>query len=220
MKKKNIIGNRYGRLVVIEELETIKRPPRIYERRFLCQCDCGNKTNVSYACLSTGNVRSCGCLKKDCGKGVLNQQLEEPKLRLYRTWTNMKARCNAKSGRYYNNYVLRGITVCSEWKDDFESFYNWSVNNGYMPRLSIDRIDGSKGYSPDNCRWATPKIQNNNLRTNIVLTYNGVTKTLREWSDITGIKLMTLHSRVNMGWDTEKILTKPVEKHNRNYDTR
>ena len=215
MKRKNIIGNRYGRLVVIEERDTIKRPPRSYVRRFLCQCDCGNKTIASYNNLSSGSVRSCGCLKKDCGKGVLEKELDDPKLRLCRTWRDMKHRCNAKSGRYYNNYVKRGITVCPEWRTNFKAFYDWAINNGYMPTLSIDRIDNSKGYSPDNCRWANPKMQNNNLRTNVTLTYNGITRTLREWSDITGIRFTTLHSRVNMGWDAEKILTQSVRKHNK-----
>ena len=213
MEKRKIIGERYGRLVVIQELETIKQPPRAYIRRFLCRCDCGGEVIVSYSNLRNGNVRSCGCLKKDCGKGVLSKESpNQDKLRLHMIWQSMKNRCSANSGKHYKNYKLRGISVCEEWKNDFNTFYEWAINNGYYPTLSIDRIDGTKGYSPDNCRWATAKMQANNIRTNVIITYNGESHTIPEWSQITNIPSYVIRNRRNYGWNVERTLTTPVIK--------
>lgn len=124
----------------------------------------------------------------------------------------MKNRCSANSGKHYKNYKLRGISVCEEWKNDFNTFYEWAINNGYYPTLSIDRIDGTKGYSPDNCRWATAKMQANNIRTNVIITYNGESHTIPEWSQITNIPSYVIRNRRNYGWNVEKILTTPVIK--------
>lgn len=95
--------------------------------------------------------------------------------RLYRIWAHMKNRCIATKGAEYRNYSSRGITVCDEWKNDFLTFYNWAMANGYSDNLSIDRINNDKGYYPDNCRWATAKQQVNNTRVNNRITFNGET---------------------------------------------
>ena len=213
MKKVDRIGERFGRLTIVEEKEPKLYKPRTYARIFLCKCDCGNMVVASYTNLKAGNVRSCGCLKKDCGKGVLsNESQNQDKLRLHMIWQCMKNRCNANSGRYYKNYKLRGISVCEEWKNDFNAFYEWAINNGYYPTLSIDRIDGTKGYSPNNCRWATAKMQANNIKTNVIITYNGESHTIPEWSQITNIPSYVIRNRRNYGWNVERTLTTPVIK--------
>lgn len=213
MKKVDRIGERFGRLIIVEEKEPKLYKPRTYARIFLCKCDCGNMVVASYTNLKAGNVRSCGCLKKDCGKGILsNESQNQDKLRLHMIWKSMKNRCSANSGKHYKNYKLRGISVCEEWKNDFNTFYEWAINNGYYPTLSIDRIDGTKGYSPDNCRWATAKMQANNIRTNVIITYNGESHTIPEWSQITNIPSYVIRNRRNYGWNVERILTTPVIK--------
>ena len=81
----------------------------------------------------------------------------------------MKQRCLNPKSKAYVHYGGRGITVCDEWKDSYDAFYKWAVANGYDENASrgqctIDRIDNDKGYSPDNCRWTTMLVQNNNQR--------------------------------------------------------
>lgn len=124
----------------------------------------------------------------------------------------MKARCSGKQERYARNYLLRGISICDEWVNDFMSFYVWSIKNGYAPNLSIDRVDNTKGYSPDNCRWATPREQMNNVRYNVFMTMNGETHTISEWASITGLNQQMLYSRKEYGWPDEKALTTPSQR--------
>ena len=126
--------------------------------------------------------------------------------RLHRIWAAMKARCCNENIPAYKYYGGRGITICDEWKDSFEKFYAWAVKSGYRDNLSIDRIDNNKGYSPENCRWATNKEQSNNQRSTRLLTYDGETHSLAEWADITGINYRTLIYRVNNNWDTGEAL--------------
>ena len=141
------------------------------------------------------------------------------KKRIYAAWNSMKMRCRGYQERYYRNYTLRGITVCKEWESDFDAFYTWAINNGYNSNLSLDRIDNEKGYSPQNCRWATPKEQMNNVRYNRILTLNGVSHTLSEWSEITGMNCFTIQSRKRRGWSDEDALSIP-ERKARDYDDR
>jgi hypothetical protein len=121
----------------------------------------------------------------------------------------MKKRCTSSNDRHHR-YYDRGIYVCDEWQDDFLSFANWALENGYKDSLSLDRIDNDKGYSPENCRWATPKDQSNNMSRNRYLTLNGESHTIAEWSRILGINHDTLHARVRNGWGDEKALTTTV----------
>lgn len=117
------------------------------------------------------------------------------KTRLYSIWRDMKNRCNGLKKKDKENYFDRGITYCKEW-DTFEPFKDWALSHGYRDDLTIDRIDNDKGYSPDNCRWVTRAVQNNNTRQNHFITYKGETHTLKEWSEILGIKYNTLKSRL------------------------
>lgn len=130
--------------------------------------------------------------------------------RLYSCWATMKYRCHNTNAQGYKRYGGRGINVCDEWANSFLQFKEWALNNGYADNLTIDRIDNNKGYSPENCRWATAKEQGRNRGDNRLLTLNGETKTLIEWAEIAGIGVATLHSRLfKHGWSLEKSLTTP-----------
>ena len=97
-------------------------------------------------------------------------------------------------------------------------FYQWAMTNGYRKGLTSDRIDNSKGYSPDNCRWVTIKEQSNNRRSNRNITYKGQTKTLMQWSEELGMNFFTLRDRLDSGWSIEKAFTRPVKRKQKKED--
>lgn len=125
----------------------------------------------------------------------------------------MIMRCTNSKRKDYFRYGGVGITVCEEWqgKDGCKTFCEWALANGYSDDLSIDRIDGKRGYSPDNCRWATPTEQCRNKSNNHLIEYNGEVKTIKEWADIYGLRKDTLRNRiVKSGWSVEDAITIPV----------
>lgn len=129
-----------------------------------------------------------------------------PGTRLYKSWKNMRTRCNNKNNKRYKDYGGRGIKICNEW-DNYLNFRSWAMANKYTDNLTLERTDNNKGYYPDNCKWATYKEQGNNTRKNHNITYNGETKTMQEWADYIGINYCTLRSRINLcGWAPEKAL--------------
>lgn len=131
---------------------------------------------------------------------------------LYTVWSDMLSRCRNRNHRQYKDYGGRGIAVCEEWKD-FATFREWALSNGYVDSkdyCSIDRIDVNGNYEPSNCRWANRKEQMNNRRVNVLLTYNGETKTVAQWADSLGICYSTFMSRYDRGWSIERIANTPV----------
>ena len=130
----------------------------------------------------------------------------------------MKDRCYNPKATSYKHYGGRGIKVCDEWKNSFKAFYDWAYSNGYdenAPRnkCTIDRINNDGNYEPSNCRWVTQKQNCNNTRFNRLLTCNGETHTMSEWSEITGISQTTLSYRIHcLGWNDEQVLTTPINK--------
>lgn len=124
----------------------------------------------------------------------------------------MKDRCLNTKAKSYSDYGARGITVDPRWATDFLAFL---ADMGPRPKgTSLDRIDNEKGYRKDNCRWASPKTQANNTRRNKTLTLGGITKTVAEWIDQTGVNENTLRGRVRRGWSPEKALTQPIQHKN------
>lgn len=197
----DISNMRFGRLVAIE-------PTKIDNKtKWKCICDCGNICYYGYHPLKSGNNSSCGCMVKEKQHGF-------SKTRLYDTWCNMKSRCHNPKNNYYYNYGAKGTSVCDEWRYNFIAFKDWALNNGYNDDLTIDRIDNSKGYSPDNCRFADDFVQANNTTRNHKMTYNGITKTMSEWSNDLDISYTTLRKRLNDGWTVEDAIEKPMIKSN------
>lgn len=128
---------------------------------------------------------------------------------LYKRWITVKERCYNPHSTSYFIYGGRGIVMCDEWRDSFESFFNWSISSGFAPGLTLDRIDNSKGYSPDNCRWVDMKTQSNNTRKNVFITFNGETKTLTQWAEQLGGSHYLVADRLKYGWTIEEALTIP-----------
>lgn len=192
---------KFGKLTVIRRADNRKR-----RTMWECKCDCGNVVIVGADMLKSGRTQSCGCLKFESKNYTHNLS----KTRLYNIWSKIKDRCLNKECPAYKWYGARGITICKEWENDFESFYKWSISNGYREDLSIDRKDNDKGYSPENCRWSTQKEQQNNRCNNALLTYCGETKTLSEWEEITGIKAHTLYCRKQSGYTDEECFEVPL----------
>lgn len=131
---------------------------------------------------------------------------------LYRTWSNAKSRCSDVNAQSYKDYGGRGITVCDEWKDDFQAFYDWAMVNGYKKGLTLERIDNNKGYAPENCKWATMKEQSNNRRNSRYLEFMGKKRTISQWADAIGISGDALYHRLKLGWSIERALTSPKLK--------
>lgn len=131
---------------------------------------------------------------------------------LYRVFNSMVERCTKPTTKNYHNYGGRGIKVCDEWIGNYQAFCEWALDNGYKKGLQIDRIDNNGNYEPSNCRWVTPKQNSNNARFNRLLTCNGETHTMSEWSEITGIIQTTISSRIRRGCSDEEALTTPINK--------
>jgi hypothetical protein len=153
----------------------------------------------------SGNVTSRGRSKGHKTHG-------ESKTRLYGIWVHMMQRCKDANHPRYADYGGRGIDVCVEWLN-YESFSKWAHANGYAENLSIDRINNNLGYSPENCRWATARMQANNTRRTRFVTYNNETLSVSEWARKMNINQSTLSMRINKyGWSVEDALGKEVRK--------
>lgn len=193
MVRKDLTGQRFGRLTVLERAPNIKR-----YTAWLCVCDCGTRTVVRTDHLSVGHSQSCGCFNRERvtthGKG---------NTRLYLIWTHMISRCNNKNEP---NYGGRGIAVCDEWKNEFLKFYDWAMQNGYSDDLTIDRKNVDGNYEPGNCSWASDKEQSRNKRNNTRVLHKGNAITLAELAEVIGINPSTVYTRYHRGFRSEALL--------------
>lgn len=171
----DISGQQFGRLTAIEY---------VGKKEWRCECTCGNESVVRGALLRGGRVKSCGCFSGGAGvprrHGATANGIQT---REYNIWIGMRDRCNNPNNQNYSDYGGRGITVCDRWLHSFENFL---ADMGAAPKgYTLDRIDNSKGYSPDNCRWATRKQQCNNRRpkcTSPMYELDGVVQDLGAWA--------------------------------------
>lgn len=221
--KKDLTGQRFGKLLVIKEAEPYypsTYPKSARCRRWLCKCDCGKETKVIQSSLLTGNTKSCGCGCEENKKIILNKtgvtKCKYPyEKRLRRILSNMKCRCYNPKTKYYENYGGRGIAICDEWmgEDGIINFIEWAYNNGYNESLTIDRIDNNKNYTPDNCRWITRTEQMSNTRVNVYFDYYGTMLTAPQIVRLRGCNFNgnVLRSRLRAGWDMEKAINTPKE---------
>lgn len=215
--KNDIIGKRFGRLIVFEYSHARKLPCGKYKHYYKCRCDCGNECICDRGHLKTGHTQSCGCRQKE---SVIKKNIETATRqgdvvkykRLYNCWTGMLNRCENKKDVAYHRYGGRGIKICDEWHN-WVAFKEWALNNGYSDDLTIDRINVNGNYEPQNCRWADRIAQANNTRANRYIEYKGKVQSLASWCrELHKEKFYDLiRGRLNRGWSIEKAFNEPVK---------
>lgn len=202
-KPVDITGYRCGLLVALKPTTRRSGHSVVWE----CACDCGGKKLASQSSLRQGTPKSCGCLAPPPPpRNVKHGMVGHP---LYKVWEGMMARCHNKNSKDYPLYGGRGITVCQRWHDP----KNFAEDMGPRPDgHTIDRIDNSCGYSPENCRWATAMQQHANKRNNKMFTINGEILHQREWCRRYDIPVSTFINRLNEGLDPLTALTLPSRR--------
>jgi len=204
----DLTGQKFGRLTVLY------RGPNANGGRaqWVCMCDCGNLHTTQSYCLRRGYSRSCGCHRRQLVSEA-NSTHGMRNTPEYRAWQGMKRRCYNPNVVSYPRYGGRGIKVCDRWCNSFEAFYE-DMGPRLSPSHSLDRIDNDGDYEPGNVRWTTPIEQARNTCRNHLITFNGDTLTLAEWSERTGIDAGTILARLDQyGWSVEQALTTPVDAH-------
>lgn len=204
---KDIVGKRYGKLVV---LAIDSRRDKANHKYLLCQCDCGKQKSIAMSHLKTGSSRSCGC-------GVVESTIKRNTThngtysRLYSIWAGMKRRCFNPNDANFKYYGGRGITMAKEW-NDFSTFREWSLANGYNDSLTIDRINVNGNYTPDNCRWVDFKFQSCNKTNNRSITIDGETKLISEWCKVASVSCTQVYYRLKQGWNIKNALFLPDQR--------
>lgn len=188
---RNLIGERFGRLVVI------KQGGRTNQNaiKWVCQCDCGNTKEVSIGHLTNGDTKSCGCLAKEyIGKLALKHGHSKNGVvsAEYYAWKGMNNRCYNEKYYLYHRYGGRGIKVCDRWLESFENFYE-DMGDRPSNKYSLDRINNDGNYEPSNCRWATQKQQSSNKENNKWIEYGNKKMIQSEWARELNIENKKLH---------------------------
>jgi len=205
-KKTDWVGVVQGKLTIKSDAGKNKHGSRLWR----CVCECGNEVVKSSNDLHQG-LMSCS---RACGISESNKRRSRHGMwetKIYRTWTSMKSRCTNPKSTHWARYGGRGITVCQEWADSFEKFYE-HVGDPPTDKHTLDRIDNNRGYEPGNVRWATRKEQANNTSFNMWIEYDGKRMTWAQWANYLGIKYNTLMTRVRDKKDLSEILVKGYKK--------
>jgi hypothetical protein len=195
----DLTGMRFGRLLVVQRAGTGRRG-KSTAPTWECRCDCGETSIVLGPNLRRGWTTSCGCKTRRHGMFGTAE---------YAAWNAMLDRCTNPKNRNYPNYGGRGIAVCSAWAEDFAVFFR-DMGPRPAPDMSLDRVNNDGNYEPQNCRWATRVMQARNKRVSRVLVVGGVSATVAEWAERTGIGRSTLKERLRRGWSPEQSVTTPT----------
>lgn len=201
MKRKDLVGQTFGELTVIEFAGFYNR-----HTHWNCSCSCGGEALATSCNLVRGNTLSCGCLqKRRTSEASKTHGLSKHKV--YNVWRGMINRCELPNHISYSNYGGKGISVSKEWHD-FETFIK---DMGLPPegRFDIDRIDNSKGYQKGNCRWITRKGNSRNTSKTVMVEWENTKQPLITLGERYGINYKCLHKRIRSGWSIEDALLVP-----------
>lgn len=183
----DLIGQKFTRLTVSERIGSDSRGRSIW----LCMCDCGNKVVARSDSLKSGATKSCGCYHRD-NVSKFTSKHGKSKTKLYGVWGSMKDRCRNRNHKRFLDYGGRGISVCEDWQQDYESFYSWAMAAGYTAGMTLDRIDVNAGYCPSNCRWISNDEQQKNKRNNRSILFDGYQYTISELALKLGVSRSTI----------------------------
>ncbi len=197
----DMIGRRYGRLTVISRIPSTTSKGCVH---WLCRCDCGTETTPTGADLRGGTSKSCGCLRPSLISAA-NSTHGMRSTPTYSSWRSMHKRCTDPSRKWHHGL---GMVVCEEWSE-FGVFF---ADMGVRPDgKTLDRKNGKLGYFKENCRWATNTEQQRNKSNNRFIDYEGNRLTVSEWSERCGLSGAVIIYRLNKGWDTQRVLTQPLD---------
>lgn len=203
----DLSGKRFGKLTVVNYAGYKTGKTGIHYHLWNCKCDCGGEKVATSRDLESGHTQSCGCISHAPHRPA---RLTHGKsyTRLFNVWKSMKGRCYTPSCCSYERYGGRGITVCDAWKNDFQTFYDWAMENGYdetakQGETTIDRIDVNGNYCPENCRIANKLTQANNKTDTKYYEIDGIQLTLREISVAYNIPYKTLRGRIDRGYSIQ-----------------
>jgi hypothetical protein len=199
------IGDIIGRLSIVSgPVYIVVGKSKYSTPHWVCKCICGNDVTVNHYMLARGTTQSCGCLQRErTSESRLIHGESKLKSSEWNTWNGIKQRCKKNSKEKHKYY--EAITVCDRWASSFENFL---ADMGRKPtsKHSIERINNGKGYSPDNCKWATAQEQACNKSNNVKITYAGETLCISEWARKLNMSSHLLRKRYHSGWPPEKIL--------------
>lgn len=206
VKSTEFIGQRFGRLIILG-VGPNKRGSGS-KTIATVQCDCGKTKQVFFDSVRRGTTKSCGCLNSEIASERFKKDNTTHGLSrhpLYIVWTAMHNRCYNQKDISFCNYGAKGVIICKEWREDFMSFYNWAINNGWEAGLQIDKDIKGNGvlYSPDTCIFVTRTENGRKKRNNILVTYNGETKALSAWCEMLSLKYNTVRKRILSGINPE-----------------
>lgn len=201
------IGEKFGKLTIVGIGDDYVLPCGQKNKSFICDCECGKQKRIRALHLKRGKIKSCGCIvltRNGCGN-----------MRIVKVWRGMILRCKENYSERHL-YFDKGITVCKEWSETHKHFTKWAYENGYKKGLQIDRRDNSKGYSPENCRWVTSKVNCNNRDCTFYINYKDekialkmLLERLNRDSDY-----YTILGRIKRGMDHNTAIDKPIRTGN------
>lgn len=198
----DLTGQKFGRLTVIER--DTSRTGRAY---WICKCSCGTVKSICGKELRNSKTKSCGCYNREV---FCHKTHGQRHTKIYNVWRNMRDRCFNPKRVGYKNYGGRGITVCEEWRNDFQPFYDYVSKLEHFGEggYTLDRINVNGNYEPGNVRWATDAQQRRNRTDNHYIKINGEQMILSDVAKLAGVTASTIYKRISLGADSEQMLSK------------